>query len=66
MRNLAIGIGLVMILVGGTFFFQGIGVLPGSSMTGQASWAIIGAIMVIVAVALGYFGLRRKPLNLKS
>ena len=41
----------VLALLSGTvFFFQGIGVLPGSFMTGRAEWAYIGASLVGVAV----------------
>lgn len=66
MRNLSIGVAIVMILLGAVWFLQGIGILPGSFMTGQASWAIIGAILIIGGLALGYFGLRRKPMNPNS
>jgi hypothetical protein len=48
-------IAVLVILAGGVFFLQGINVLPGSSMTGQAQWAVIGGIMVIAgAGALWY------------
>ena len=41
----------VLVLLSGTlFFFQGIGVVPGSFMTGRSEWAFIGAAMVGVAV----------------
>jgi hypothetical protein len=33
-----------MIIIGSVWFLQGIGILPGSFMTGQAFWAIMGAI----------------------
>jgi hypothetical protein len=49
----------VMILAGLTFFFQGIGVLPGSYMTGQLFWAIVGFFMVIVGGGLAYATYRR-------
>lgn len=32
-------IGFVLIAVGGVWFLQGIGVLPGSFMSGQTKWA---------------------------
>jgi hypothetical protein len=34
------------------FFFQGIGVIPGSFMTGKSEWAVIGAGLVVGAAAL--------------
>ena len=41
----------VLVLLSGTlFFFQGIGVVPGSFITGRSEWAFIGAAMVGVAV----------------
>ena len=37
---------------GVVFFFQGIGVIPGSFMTGRSEWAVIGATLVAGAAAL--------------
>jgi hypothetical protein len=45
-------VGAFLILSGGIWFFQGIGVLPGSFMTGQIQWAYYGGIAVIVGVGL--------------
>jgi hypothetical protein len=42
--------GALAILTGVVWFFQGIGMLPGSFMTGQRQWAIFGAI----TTALGF------------
>jgi hypothetical protein len=36
----------IAILMGGVFFFQGIGVLPGSFMTGRSEWSYIGGALV--------------------
>jgi len=44
--------GIVLVLVGGIWFLQGIDVLGGSSMTGNPFWAYVGAPMVIVGVLL--------------
>jgi len=46
----AIAIGLI--LVGLVWFFQGIGVIEGSFMTGEAVWALIGVGCVIVGGAI--------------
>ena len=44
-------VGAVLVLLAGAlFFFQGIGVVPGSFMTGRSEWAAIGATMIGVAV----------------
>jgi hypothetical protein len=42
----------VALLAGVVFFFQGIGVIPGSFMTGRSEWAVIGAALVAGAGAL--------------
>jgi hypothetical protein len=52
--------GVLFILAGGTWFLQGINVLPGSFMTGQIQWAIYGAIAVVVGAGLLVFTNRRK------
>lgn len=44
--------GIVCLLIGGTWFLQGINVLPGSFMTGQTKWAVYGAIVFVVGVGL--------------
>jgi len=37
-------IGVLMVLMGVTWFLQGINVLPGSFMTGQIQWAYYGGL----------------------
>jgi hypothetical protein len=45
-------IAIVLLLVGGVWFFQGIGVIEGSFMTGEALWAVIGLVCVAGGIAL--------------
>jgi hypothetical protein len=45
-------VAVVALLAGLVFFLQGIGVIPGSFMTGRSEWAVIGAALVAGAVAL--------------
>ena len=52
-------IAVLIILAGIVWFLQGIGVLPGSLMSGQIQWAIYGAIAFIVGVGLLVFTNRR-------
>jgi len=52
MKTLFYIIGILLILAGGTFFLQGINVLPGSYMTGDPQWAINGGIMIIIGIVL--------------
>ena len=47
-----LAIGIVLVVIGLVWFFQGIGVLHGSFMTGQALWAVIGAIALFFGVSL--------------
>ncbi|HEU4744840.1 MAG TPA: hypothetical protein VFS61_06370 [Anaerolineales bacterium] len=48
-------IGILLLLAGGTFFLQGINILPGSYMTGDPQWAINGGVMIVVAIGLVYW-----------
>ncbi len=52
--------GIVLIMMGGVWFLQGINVLPGSFMTGQTRWAIYGGIAVAVGVVLLIAANRRR------
>jgi hypothetical protein len=45
-------IAVVLILVGVVWFFQGVGVIEGSFMTGEALWAVIGAVCVVAGLAV--------------
>jgi hypothetical protein len=45
-------LGLLLVVVGGTWTFQGLGYLSGSPMTGVAAWAIIGPLVAGLGVAL--------------
>ena len=42
----------MLVLAGAVFFFQGIGVLGGSFMSGSTKWAVIGALLVAGGVGL--------------
>ena len=44
--------GVLLVLMGGVWILQGINVLPGSFMTGQTKWAVIGAITLVVGIVL--------------
>jgi hypothetical protein len=53
---LAIPVGAILLLMGFVWSLQGVGVLPGSIMTGSRFWAIAGAIVAILGLALIVFG----------
>lgn len=40
------------VVAGAVFFFQGIGVIGGSFMSGSTTWAVIGPVIVVAGVAL--------------
>lgn len=50
--------GLPLILIGGVWLLQGVGVLPGSFMTGQWFWAAVGAVCLAAGLAIVFRGLR--------
>lgn len=39
-------------LVGAVWLLQGIGVLPGSFMTGQIEWSVYGGLLLLVSLGL--------------
>jgi hypothetical protein len=50
MRTFVNIVGVILILLGGVWFLQGINVLPGSFMTGQVRWAVRGGILVVAGI----------------
>jgi len=54
-------LGALLLLMGTTWFLQGINVLPGSFMTGQIQWAVYGGVADLVAVVLMVIANRRRP-----
>jgi len=58
MRLSLVVAGIALMAVGGVWIVQGIGVLKGSFMTGDASWSWIGAACVLVGLAILARGLR--------
>lgn len=51
-------VGVLMCVVGGVWFMQGIGVLKGSFMTGEAFWTVIGAVLIVLGLRLVVRGAR--------
>ena len=60
MRIISNIVGVLLLLGGGVWFLQGINIIPGSFMTGQSKWAIIGGICVIAGLALLFSANRSK------
>lgn len=57
-KTLPITLGVLMVVVGAVWTFQGLGYLKGSPMTGVALWAVLGPIVAGLGVALTYVGIR--------
>ena len=51
MRWVLLILGGLMVLMGGVWTLQGIGVLPGSFMTGETFWAVAGLLTLAGAAA---------------
>ena len=58
MRYVLLILGGLMILMGGVWLLQGFGILPGSFMTGQLFWAVMGAVLLAVGGFLVIVGFR--------
>ena len=61
-KNLRVGLGILLVLMGLIWTMQGLGYLKGSAMTGVTLWAIVGPVVALIglALALGRLG-RRTP-----
>jgi hypothetical protein len=52
---------IILIALGLAWIGQGTGVLTGTGpMVGDSKWAVIGAVMVVTGLALGWLQLRRR------
>lgn len=60
-KNIIKFIAVLFILAGLVWVFQGIGILPGSFMSGDPQWAINGAITTMVGIGILWFALRKTP-----
>ncbi|MFI7127401.1 hypothetical protein ACIBQ1_17020 [Nonomuraea sp. NPDC050153] len=60
-------VGVLFALLGAVWTLQGLGVLGGSVMSGVTAWAVIGPVVVIVALIVAVIGGRglakRQPRN---
>jgi len=52
---------MLVLLAGAVFAGQGLGYIPGSVMTGDMKWFWIGSVMVVVGLALAFYGFVRRP-----
>lgn len=61
LKTVGIGIGIALDLVGVVWILQGIGLLPGSFMSGDIFWAWVGLVSVIAGTVLAIGSARRTP-----
>jgi hypothetical protein len=58
LRYVLLTVGGLMVLMGGVWLLQGVGILPGSFMTGQPFWAVMGGVFLAVGALLVLAGFR--------
>lgn len=57
-RISTITLGAILVLVGLVWVGQGMGLIPGSFMTGDTKWLVIGLIVAVVGVIVLLLGRR--------
>ncbi len=63
MRRALLIIGIILVFLGTLWVFQGVGIVPGSFMSGDPTWARNGTLTAIVGAVLCFFGARRGRLS---
>jgi hypothetical protein len=64
MRWVWLVLGILLILAGGVWTLQGLGVLGGSAMSNDTKWAVIGPIVALVGLVLTVIGARARARRL--
>lgn len=59
LKNLVRVVAVLLILSGLVWLFQGIGILPGSFMSGDPQWAVNGVITAAVGLVLFWIASRK-------
>lgn len=54
-------VGVLLLLTGAVWFFQGIGVILGSFMSNTTQWTLIGLLCIILGAGLLFVNNRRQP-----
>jgi hypothetical protein len=55
-------IAAVLLLLGAIWIGQGLGIFRGSGfMDGDTRWALIGAVLAVIGIAIGWTALRARP-----
>ncbi|MFF2372415.1 hypothetical protein [Agromyces sp. NPDC058110] len=59
-------VGALLTLSGVVWTLQGVGILPGSAMSGEMLWAFVGPIVAAVGLAILGWGIARRRRGSKS
>ena len=59
MRTGGLIIGILAILAGAVWTLQGVGVLPGSFMSSNPTWVVIGLVTAVIGLGLVLWSRRR-------
>jgi len=59
MRTTGLIVGVLAILAGAAWTLQGVGILPGSFMSSNPTWVVIGLVTVAVGIGLVAWSRRR-------
>jgi hypothetical protein len=55
------GVGVLIALAGVIFTLQGVGVVGGSTMSGDTFWAVAGPVIAVAGLAIAVVSMRRRP-----
>jgi hypothetical protein len=56
-RRIFLTVGAVLLLIGAVWALQGVGLIPGSFMTGRILWLVIGSIVAVAGLGCVLWGL---------
>ena len=59
MKTILLIVACLLVVFGVLFTLQGVGIVGGSAMTGDTTWAVIGPILMVIGLLLGGWALRR-------
>lgn len=57
-KPLAVGLGVLIAIMGAIWTLQGLGYIGRSFMSGVTLWAVVGPLVVLLGLALAVWGLR--------
>ncbi len=58
-RIALIVVGVIALGIGAVWIGQGLGLIPGSVMTGDRTWFYVGLVVGLVGIVLAWLGIRR-------